>query len=267
MNPRVRFVSVDERILSSYQKAGGTGGDRATLKPLHTLSGGKLTPDAAEALAALSLAVEADRGDLRITDALRSAAAQAKARERYERWLNDGKPRGDDYDSSIHKNAFVARPGRSFHNAGRAIDIHVGALNFGGLPKDSWLDRFWEIATPLGWRPVIREPDEGAREAWHFDFMGPWLRVCDRLGYEQAAMGATLDVLPLEESTHLFPRAQERLLQAQLHRAGYDVGDIDGYLGIKTEKGLTAAGLRLYDGLDAMVEVACGLPDYSPGPG
>ena len=179
-------------------------------------------------------------GDLRITDLFRSTDTQREARAKYDRWVAAGKPSPGSagWNAATMKNAFVAIPGRSWHNAARAIDVHIEALRFPGVPHDKQLDRLWELAIPIGWRPIIKAPDEGASESWHFDFYGPWQRVVDRRGHEQAAIAAAQDLANGE-----LPGEALRL-QGGLHRAGYDVGTIDGIVGTNTIAALTASGYR-----------------------
>ena len=243
---RRAVVRVRSDILTIYKNKNGS------LAPLAGLRGGYLVPRAAEALARLHDVVAADGGTLRVSDCFRSVADQAAARAKYERWLAAGKPRtaAAGLDATM-KTAFCARPGRSFHCAGRAVDLdHMGAAP-PSVPKAQRLDWLWARAIPLGWRPVIKEADEGAKEAWHFDFMGPWLPVYERIGYEAAAICAVLD---LGIGADVFDRADERWIQAQLQRVGQDVGDVDGYIGRKTRVALGALGL---DGLlDSEVHAA-----------
>jgi len=139
------------------------------------------------------------------------------------------------------KAAFVALPGRSFHNAGRSIDIHVAALRFPGVPSLQQLDTLWDIAIPLGWTPIIRTPNEQESESWHFDFLEHWRPVLERRGYEEAAIGAVLET----GENGAFPACgMTRRIQSQLHRAGYDCGAVDGIFGARTEGALYASGYR-----------------------
>jgi hypothetical protein len=133
------------------------------------------------------------------------------------------------------KNAFVALPGRSGHNAGRSIDVHLSELRFPGVPANQQLDKLWEIAIPLGWKPVIKTADEGAKEAWHFDFWGELTGVLNRLGYEQAALCGAL--LVGHGDLQGFPA----VTQALLCRAGFDIGKIDGAIGPKSIAALASA--------------------------
>jgi hypothetical protein len=258
MQARTKLVNVDAGILSSYGP-GGTDPSipRDKLKSLVAINVGKMTPDAAHALLALHKAVTSAGGDFRVTDCYRDVATQAASRAKYDAWVKAGKPKpgAAGWNAATMKNAFVAMPGRSFHNAGRAIDVHLAALRF-PVPADQQLDKLWELAIPLGWRPIIKEADERASEAWHFDFVGPWLPVQARVGYESAAVGAAQDVGNGEADTGW------RRAQGGLHRAGYHVGTVDGIAGKKTIDGLVASGFKGdVKNLAAVVAHVDALPD------
>ena len=235
----VPLVSVDPGIASSYDKAGKTGGPRSGLTPLARLGkAGIAVPEVAVALLALHQAVTAAGGDFRVTELHRDVAVQKGARAKYDAWVKAGKPKPGTpaFNSKTMKAAFVALPGRSFHNAGRAIDVHLGVLKFPGLASHKQLDKLWEVAKACGWSPIIKAPDEGASEAWHFDYYGELSGVLERLGYEQTALcGAILvghsgDCQTFEHTT-----------QALLQRAGFDIGKIDGDIGPKTRGALVTA--------------------------
>ena len=228
---RTKLVRVHPNIQSIYKARSGG------LAPLAGLKAGRMVPDAAEALWLLH---EACEGRLGISDCLRSVDKQAQTRKKYERWLAAGKPTGAAFNSKTMKAAFVARPGRSFHCGGRAIDVDHMAAAPEEVPRSLKLDWLWEQAIPLGWRPVIRAAKEGAKEAWHFDYMGEWSDTYDRIGYEQTAICTVLD---LGIGKGVFSRPWERWVQAQLHRLGQDVGDVDGYLGKRSLAGLAALNL------------------------
>ena len=234
----VALVPVDASIASSYDKAGKTGSPRATLTPLARLGkAGVAHPDMAHALLNLSNAVAAASGDLRITECHRDVAVQKAARAKYDNWVKAGKPAASSsaFDAKTMKAAFVAQPGRSGHNAGRSIDVHLGMLKFPGLPADKQLDKLWEIAIPLGWAPIIKTADEGASEAWHFDFWGELAPLKARMGYEQAARAGAILVGHGDIATF------EAVVQALLLRAGHLIGPTDGIIGPKTMSALAAA--------------------------
>jgi hypothetical protein len=179
-------------------------------------------------------------GDFRVTDCFRSIKTQEEAHQRYLNWVAAGSPKTSDpkWDAKTMKNAFVAKPGRSFHNSGRSIDVHIAALRFPGIAADKQLDKLWEIARPLGWHPIIANPDERASEAWHFDFLGCWKPVKERAGYESTAVAAAADVGNGEADNGW------RRVQGGLHRAGYNVGTVDGVAGSKTKGALSASGYK-----------------------
>ena len=247
----VKLVPVDLSIASSYSKSGGTGGPRANLTPLAKLGkAGVAHPEMAPALKALSDAVTARGGDLRITECHRDVAVQQAARSKYDNWVKAGKPAPGSagWNAATMKNAFVALPGRSGHNAGRSIDVHLSELKFPGVPADKQLDVLWECAIPLGWKPIIKTADEGAKEAWHFDFWGELTGVLNRLGYEQAALCGAL--LVGHGDLQGFPA----VTQALLCRAGFSIGNIDGAIGPKSVAALAQA-LKISES-DAKAKVA-----------
>lgn len=219
----VPTVKVAASIISSYSE-----------KPLAQLEAGNAPADVADSLEKLC----AELPWLRITELWRSVSAQLVARGRYDTWLKAGKPPrfidgkpNPKFDAKTMKTDFVAKPGKSMHNAGRAIDIWVDKLkeHFGA----EYLDAFWPIAAKHGFTPVIIKPEEGKSESWHFDHWGPWLPTKDRLGYEQAALAAALVVGNAGEW-----QTDERVIQAHLHRLGVDVGEIDGAIGTRTIEGI-----------------------------
>lgn len=237
MSAPIALVPVDASIASSYQKSGGTGGPRASLTPLCKLGkAGIAVPEMAAALKALSDAVVAKGGDFRVTECHRDVAVQKAARDKYDRWVAAGKPAPGSaaYNAATMKNAYVAQPGRSGHNAGRSIDVHLAELKF-PVPANKQLDLLWECAIPLGWKPIIREADEGAKEAWHFDYWGELTGVLERLGYEQAALCGAILV------GHGDLSGFDAVVQALLCRAGFNIGNIDGKIGPKTRSSLAQA--------------------------
>lgn len=231
------LIAVDPSIASSYARAGGTAGPRAGLWPLAQLAAGAATPDTAAALVALDRAVREAGGDFRVTELHRNVATQQTARAKYDRWVAAGKPaRGSaGFDAASMKADFVAVPGRSMHNAGRAIDVNLGALAFPGVPADRQLDKLWDLARPLGWSAVIAAPNERASEAWHFDFWGDLAGIKARLGYEQAAFAGALLVGHAGAGT-----SWASVTQALLQRAGHDIGPIDGAFGPRSRAALAA---------------------------
>jgi hypothetical protein len=232
------LVKVDPIILSSYDKNGKTGGSRSSLRPLAETKMGVAAPEVASALLALHYAVMGVGGDFRVTELHRDVAVQVALRAKYDRWVAAGKPprTAHAYNAATMKSDFVALPGKSNHNGGRAVDFHVGMLNFPNIPANKQLDRMWEICKPLGWKPIIKAPDEGASESWHLDYWGELTGAYDRLGYEQGALcGALLVGHAGQWQTY------ERVVQALLQRAGFSIGELDGIIGAKTLGALSGA--------------------------
>ena len=95
--------------------------------------GNFICEDMYEALKELDKLVTADGGNLYIIDLFRSWDVQLENRNKY---------------LSGKKRAFVAPPGGSFHNAGRAVDISVKELGYSGSDKDDWLQKFCPRRTP-----------------------------------------------------------------------------------------------------------------------
>ena len=157
-----------------------------------------LTPDTNRALHQLDWKIQESKGKLYLSDLYRSWSMQAKA---YEDWL-EGK-----------REDYVAPPGKSFHMAGRAIDIDINHLGF-GENKEHWLDILWGIALPLGWEPIVDSPKMGQSEAWHFQFLGDdWSKLKATDG--EIAQCAILDAGQWEQND---PNLQNKFLQAQLNR-------------------------------------------------
>jgi hypothetical protein len=229
---RVDLVPV-KGLLSSYPRK-----SRPKEKlPIEALGeAAMVTPDLNSALIELDKAVKQQNGTLYITELFRSWDTQAKAREDYE---------------TKKKKAFVAPPGGSFHQAGRAVDFSVKELNFQNLSEDKWLQKFWDLAKPLGFRPIIRIPDLNMSECWHFDFPGKdWLKLYDladdfehdAITYASVAKCCILDIGkwdPNAGSTSM----KNMFIQSQLLRLGqHDIGDVDGILGFKTSRAINSLG-------------------------
>lgn len=186
--------------------------------------GNFITPDFFHALKQLDEMVTLTRGKLHIIDLYRSWEVQAENREKY---------------LSGKKRAYVAKPGGSFHNAGRAVDIKLELLQFEGVDRDDWLEVLWDIAEPIGFKPIIRNPDMDASEAWHFDFPGKeWEKAYKELNYSEVAKCCVLDV-DAWDPNESNEKVQKMFVQSQLIRLGHwEIGKVDGIIGAKTNQAL-----------------------------
>jgi hypothetical protein len=190
--------------------------------------GAMICEDLFDALKKLNQVIIENNGTFYITDLFRTWEKQKKARK--------------DFESGLKK-AFVANPGASFHNAGRAVDFDVKHLCFAGVHKKHCLEKFWDLAKPLGFRPIIKIPDIKANEAWHLDYPGKdWSDAYDTLPYSEVAKCAILDVGKWEEGTR--EQIEKMFIQSQLIRVGiYEIGKVDGVIGPKTKAALTKLGI------------------------
>ena len=185
--------------------------------------GAYICPDMLAGLHALDVVVKQHEGTLKITDLFRSWEDQDEARKEYE--------------SGIKKD-FVALPGGSFHNAGRAVDFFMNGLDFKNTDKEHWVQKFWDLARPLGFHPIIKIPDLHTSEVWHFDYPGDWENAYKILSYGEVAKCCILDIGQWKKGTE--EEKIKMFIQAQLIRLGYfEVGKVDGIIGRKTQKVLT----------------------------
>ena len=182
--------------------------------------GNFLAPDFIEILLRVRDKVEAKGGNLYIVDLFRSWKTQAEAREAYK----------------SGKKPFVARPGHSFHNSGRAVDISLKDLKFANVAKKDWLKVFWEIAKPEGLLPIIKAPSMNASEAWHFDAPGTdWSPAYEKLSYDEVAKCCVLDIGEWHHPDDSEEKVLAMFIQAQLIRLGnFEIGKVDGIIGKKS---------------------------------
>lgn len=199
------------------------------VKP-RTVSEILLTPDTLSDLKELEKAVTQQHGELKINSIYRS---WDKQQELFD--LHEEKPK---------EYPVASAPGKSFHQAGRALDFAIKELNFKGVVKEKWLEKFWDLMKPLGFTPIIAEPDMDMSEAWHVDHLGVWTGARSSIGYLMTAQCAILDVgnwNPKEEIS----KEKQMFVQSQLHRLGhFEIGRIDGVLGKKSKAALIALGIN-----------------------
>ena len=216
---------------------------RFTKKRLDVKSFGKsasVCPDFCDALHKLDQEVKSKGGNFYISDLTRDYVAQEKARWEYI----TGK-----------KKAFVAKPGESFHNAGRAVDIDIESLNFSNIKKLDWIKKLWDLAIPLGFRSVIKEPIFGISECWHLDYIGVWTDALNVLSYSEVAKCAVLDV-GMWNSKEDSAKTIKMFIQSQLIRLKhYEIGEIDGVIGKKTINALNLYDIEDYMHLENIAEI------------
>jgi len=117
-------------------------------------------------------------------------------------------------------------------------------------PEESRRERelamLWGMAVRVGFVPYSRYPLPGPHDEV-FHFFGEWNTMVDQLlgagrgeaGWPAFCCAAQIDVGKWEGG-----RGTERLVQAHLHRIGFNVGAIDGIVGNKTQGALRAANLH-----------------------
>lgn len=190
----------------------------------------KCTPDTRNAILALAGALADQGGKLILSDLFRSYKLQERS---YLDHFIGG------------KKAYSAPPGGSFHEAGRAFDLDLCAIN---IP----LAEFWKLAAKVGIEPIIKQPKTFLLEAWHFDCRGSHQLVYDYYTcrgakrnsppYTAATRSAILSVGILVD---LFDRCMaEASIQSCLIRLGKDSGNIDGEIGPMTRAALKGFGLK-----------------------
>lgn len=187
------------------------------------------TPDTKMALAKTAAALKTKGGALVLSDLFRSYDMQLGSHLDYV---------------SGKKRAFSPPPGGSLHEAGRALDLDLGAL------KMSLAD-FWTIAAQSGLTPIIDTPNARQSEAWHFECRGSHTIVYD---YYKAGKGKNFDkpyqamaasaIVSIGVKVDKFGAGQhDAYIQSGLIRLGYDLGNLDGQIGPKTNNALAAAGI------------------------
>jgi hypothetical protein len=194
----------------------------------------RCAPDTRVAIFSLAHAMNNRGRKLRVSDLFRSREYQ---REAHNQWLMG------------RKRAYSPPPGGSLHEAGRAMDIDLGAT---GMP----LADFWKMAAEFGFTPAIDVPDARLPKAWHFDHRGSHGAVFEyvRSGkaggklspYRQMAISAALAAGVEVDGCGDRTIAE---LQSGLIRLGHDPGPIDGIVGPRTRLAAVHFG--------AALELAC----------
>ncbi len=181
------------------------------------------TPDTYRAIMNISKYLSEKGGKLILSDLFRSYDMQAQANYDY---------------ISGKKSAYSPPPGGSFHEAGRAFDLDLSKIKIS-------LAKFWELAAQYGVSPIISKPVIQS-EAWHFDCRGSHQLVYTYYaegkgqGMSPYTAAATSAILSIGVQVDRFENRQKQaIIQSCLIRLGKEIGDIDGYIGCRTQKALT----------------------------
>lgn len=195
------------------------------------------TPDMASAIYLLNQALD---NRLVLSDMFRSHDMQFQAHLDY---------------TSGKKKAFSPPPGGSMHEAGRAMDIDLTCI----APLS--LEDFWNIAKPLGFMPIIDQPNIRTSEAWHFDFRGSFQIVYNyaknhnnkhpyRIMSSLAILDQDIDVDEFEGKEDAYE------IQSALIRLGKDIGPIDGIVGNKCNTAMTELNCSTLQDLKVLIKRA-----------
>jgi hypothetical protein len=199
----------------------------------------KCTPDAYSAIMSIKDELQKVGGELILSDLFRSYDMQYQAHLDYE----TGK-----------KKAYSPPPGGSLHESGRSMDIDLSKIKIS-------LKDFWAIAEKYGFYPIIKTPSTKLSEAWHFDCRGSHGFVYD---YYKKGKGSNMPAYTAMAASAIMAigvqvdkfagRNDEAFIQSGLIRLGFDIGNIDGYIGTKTKEALSKLGIAI-----SSVEVTKGL--------
>ncbi len=211
------------------------------------------TPGTARDLVVLADTVLREGGDFRLTEVSRDVAVQTVLRRKYLAWLAAGKPQPGTagFKAATMHTTYVARPERSNHVWGGAIDFNVGALAFPekGLVGNAALARLWDIADAFGFRPVIAHPLASASEAWHLDHLGPFRAVIKLFESHPETRGDGYglagEVANILAGRHTGDNQWWRYVQARLLAGGFYAGAPDGKFGTTTRAALRAAEIPI----------------------
>lgn len=208
------------------------------------------TPDTYKAISCIAADVKKAGGNLVLSDLFRSYDMQFQAHLDWK---------------TKKKKAFSPPPGGSMHEAGRAMDIDLSKIKIS-------LKEFWDIAQKYGVYPIINEPNSRLSEAWHFDCRGSHGLVYN---YYAAGKGnnmpaytamAASGILSINVKVDKFEgREKEASIQSGLIRLGYDLGNMDGYLGAKSYAAIQNAGIAVTTTDEILVEIENKLQAAFPG--
>lgn len=127
--------------------------------------------------------------------------------------------------------------------AGR--EVHF-ALRRSDKNEQEALNAAWACAVPLGFTPCDRWP-RVTDTAHVFYFLGTWQSLNDRLlgeGRGHLAWPSVCAAAQVDVGAWKGDKAEERFVQAQLHRMGRNVGPVDGVIGPRTTAGVETLGMK-----------------------
>ena len=188
------------------------------------------TPDTFAALFAIKKDLRAVNADLVLSDLFRSHDMQLQSHMDFV---------------SGKKKAFSPPPGGSLHEAGRAFDMDLDKI------KHITLADFWKIAASHGVLPIVNKPDTKLSESWHFSCRGSHALVReyylakkgDNFKSPYAAMAASAIVSVGQVVDDLGHDVFSPYIQSGLIRLGFQIGNLDGTLGPKTNAILHGLGI------------------------
>ena len=211
------------------------------------------TPDTYHAITGLETALAKKGGKLALSDLFRTYEMQSRAYLDY---------------IACRKKAFSPAPGGSFHEAGRAFDLDLGAIH---IP----LEELWVMAAKFGITPVITKPDPGLSEAWHFERRGSHQVIYNYYNAREASRNLTpylaaaaSAIMAIGVNVHIFHTRQlEASIQSCLIRLGKDIGNMDGIVGKKTKAALKELKVKYEDNkkMDILIDLETLVCDKFPG--
>lgn len=157
----------------------------------------------------------------------------------------------------------------SLASAGREVHLRLDHDTESVTPQHA-LNALWGYAVPLRFTPWLRWPVSGPGDMV-FYYLGPWHLVNERLlaeGRGHLAWPSVCAAAQVDVGTWKGDREQIRMVQAQLHRIGYNPGPVDGLLSPQTLAALEAAGLKnkpLGVALDCLLPMPNAIPEVSGG--
>ena len=158
----------------------------------------------------------------------------------------------------------IVAPEFSMRPTGREVYLRLQPVD--GSTGAPWVQALWAVAVPLGFVPWNRHPVDGVGDAV-FHVPGVWSGLMEShwaFGYGEKAWSSLCCAAQLDVGRWEGDRFHERLLQANLHRAGYSCGPVDGVVGEHTLAALRQTPLAGLPVAQAAL-AAVALPDVAPG--